>query len=104
MCGRNAAGNESEGSMAHTAISDDLVAAFERGEKRGAQVERGHWQTDIERLIQRVIANTVSTGLPYGADGDPNAVVAEQAARRAAPWRTILDQLASVSLDPRHAR
>lgn len=93
--------------MAYPAVThdrSDLVAAYERGEQRGAQVERGRVFTDVERLIQRVIANTLSTELPHGAAGDPNAVVADQAARRAAPWRTVLDELASVTLTPQHAR
>jgi hypothetical protein len=82
----------------------DPAEQFARGERMGAQVERGRIMGEFERVIERVVANTVSTGLPHGAAGDPTAVVADQAARRAAPWRTVLDEVASVTLTPAHAR
>jgi hypothetical protein len=89
----------SAGGSAVSVATSELSDVSLRGEHRGRDDERRRIERAIATWLQRAVANTVAgdvAGLG-GVAGDPVATVAGQAARRAAPWRRALDELASVT-------
>jgi hypothetical protein len=83
-------------------VIDDLAEAYRRGEQRGASVERGRIYSDVERVIQRVVENTLTgdvAGLG-GTSGDPGAWTNAALARRTAGLRAFLDAVTTATLTP----
>jgi hypothetical protein len=88
------------------ALPGELAEVSRRGEQRGRDEERRKIERAVASWLQRTVANTLSSDLVGlgGPAGTPVAVVADQAAARAAPWRRFLDELSSVALTPGEGR